>query len=86
MQPSEFRGQLPDARYEGYSWAADETQAWPQKQMARPTHMVSQRQPVDWRDTRLVRLALAAFCLASIVASASIVIVSIRVVWAIWPK
>jgi hypothetical protein len=72
MQPNEYQGQLPDVP----NWATDDT----------PTHMVSQRQPADWRDTRLVRFALGAFCVASVVASASIVVISVRVVWAVWPK
>jgi hypothetical protein len=85
MQPRDFRGQLPDVRDDGY-WPTDETQAWPPKRMARPTHLVSQREPADWRDTRLGRTTVTTFCLAAIVASVTLIIVSLRIVWLVWPR
>lgn len=83
-QPSDYRGQLPGAPDWTWTNLPDDTQEWPEKRKVRPV-LVPEYKP-DWRDTRLVRTALAAFCLAAIVACLTVIFVAARVVLAIWPK
>jgi len=79
-QPDDWYGQLPGAR-PATSWKSDETQMWP----AEPRQPEPQEE-YDWRQARPVRLALLAFCLASVCASLALIAVSVRVVVALWPR